>query len=54
MYESLPKPFTPGKANVAELKATIEEETSSIGALETKIEELSSDIQTDEADHQLY
>merc|ERR1719515_561670 len=39
-----------GKANVAELKATIEEETSSIGALETKIEELSSDIQADEAD----
>merc|ERR1719420_1564472 len=39
-----------GKANVAELKATIEEETSSIGALETKIEELSSDIQSNEAD----
>jgi len=39
-----------GKAEVAELKATIEEETSSIGALETKIEELSSDIQTDQAD----
>merc|ERR1719515_315008 len=39
-----------GKANVAELKATIEEETSSIGALETKIEELSSDIQANEAD----
>jgi len=39
-----------GKAEVAELKATIEEETSSIGALETKIEELSSDIQADEAD----
>merc|ERR1719487_1146498 len=39
-----------GKAEVAELKATIEEETSTIGALETKIEELSSDMQTDEAD----
>merc|ERR1719316_399839 len=39
-----------GKANAAELKATIEEETSSIAALETKIEELSNDIQTDEAD----
>merc|ERR1719281_2424136 len=39
-----------GKANVAELKATIEEETSSIGAMETKIEELSSDIQSNEAD----
>merc|ERR1719395_238594 len=39
-----------GKANVAELKATIEEETSSIGALETKIEDLSSDIQSNEAD----
>merc|ERR1719199_1476573 len=39
-----------GKANVAELSATIEEETSSIAALETKIEELSTDIKTDEAD----
>jgi len=39
-----------GKANVAELQATIEEETSSIGALETKIEDLSADIQTNEAD----
>jgi len=39
-----------GKADVAELEATIEEETSTIGALETKIEELSNDIQTDEAD----
>merc|ERR1719253_2306506 len=39
-----------GKANVAELSATIEEETSEIGALETKIEELSSDVQTDQAD----
>merc|ERR550537_1969792 len=39
-----------GKAEVAELKATIEEETSSSAALETKIEELSNDIKTDEAD----
>merc|ERR1719487_2759989 len=39
-----------GKADVAELKATIEEETSSIAALGTKIEELSSDIQTAESD----
>merc|ERR1719316_549511 len=39
-----------GTNNVAELKATIQEETATIGALETKIEELSSDIQTDEAD----
>merc|ERR1719182_1393476 len=34
-----------GTSDVAEFKATIEEETSSIGALETKIEELSADIQ---------
>merc|ERR1719217_361985 len=39
-----------GKANVAELKATIEEESSTIAALGTKIEELSNDIKTDEAD----
>merc|ERR1719331_871782 len=39
-----------GKANIAELEATIEESTSSIGALNTKIEELGNDIQTDEAD----
>jgi len=39
-----------GKANVEELKATIEEETSSSAALETKIEELSNDIKTNEAD----
>merc|ERR1719333_1434428 len=39
-----------GKANVEELKATIEEQTSTIGALESKIEELSNDIKTDEAD----
>merc|ERR1719366_15651 len=39
-----------GKAEVAELKATIESETSTSAALETKIEELSNDIKTDEAD----
>merc|ERR1719486_237514 len=39
-----------GKSEVAELQATIEEETSSSAALETKIEELSNDIKTDEAD----
>merc|ERR1719327_2180103 len=39
-----------GKANVAELTATISEETASIAALETKIEDLSNDIKTDEAD----
>jgi hypothetical protein len=39
-----------GNADVAELKATIEEETSASVALETKIEELSTDIKTDEAD----
>merc|ERR1719247_2223074 len=39
-----------GKANVEELKATIEEETSSAAALSTKIEELSNDIKTDESD----
>merc|ERR1719281_1567662 len=39
-----------GKANVEELSATIEEATSTIGALETKIEELSAAIQSDEAD----
>merc|ERR1719253_2121952 len=39
-----------GKAEVAELQATIEEETANIGALESKIEELSNDIKTDEAD----
>merc|ERR1719395_348210 len=41
-----------GKANVEELKATIEEQTSTAAALETKIEELSNDIKTDEADLQ--
>merc|ERR1719263_1482833 len=39
-----------GKANKAELEATIDDETSTIGGLETKIEELSNDIKTDEAD----
>merc|ERR1719428_2020010 len=39
-----------GKSNVAELKATIEEQTSTAAALETKIEELSNDIKTDTAD----
>lgn len=39
-----------GKADVAELTATIEQETSSSSALQTKIEELSDDIKTDEAD----
>merc|ERR1719207_234950 len=39
-----------GKAEVAELQATIEEETSASAALETKIEELSDSIKTDEAD----
>merc|ERR1719160_171564 len=39
-----------GKAGVAELTATIEEETATIAALETKIEELSNDIKTDESD----
>merc|ERR1719199_1709218 len=39
-----------GKAQVAELQATIEEEGATIGALGSKIEELGNDIQTDEAD----
>merc|ERR1719199_2134500 len=39
-----------GKANVEELTATIEEETSASAALESKIEDLSNDIQRDEAD----
>jgi hypothetical protein len=39
-----------GKAEVAELSATIQEETSKSGALETKIEELSNDIKSDEGD----
>jgi hypothetical protein len=39
-----------GKANIAELKATIEKETSSSSALSTKIEELSGSIASNEAD----
>merc|ERR1719183_734086 len=39
-----------GKSEVAELKATIAAETSTSAALETKIEELSNDIKTDESD----
>jgi hypothetical protein len=39
-----------GKAEVAELSAVIEEETSASAALESQIEELSNDIKTDEAD----
>merc|ERR1719486_1838530 len=39
-----------GKAEKAELEATIEEESATQGELETKIEDLSNDIQTDEAD----
>jgi len=39
-----------GKAEVADLSATIEKETSNIAALSTKIEELSGSIASDEAD----
>merc|ERR1719380_399067 len=39
-----------GKADVEELEATIEEETSSSAALESKIEDLSNDIKTDQSD----
>jgi len=39
-----------GKAEVAELKATIEQGTSTIAAQETKVEELSDSIKSDEAD----
>merc|ERR1719183_2412228 len=39
-----------GKAEIAELKATIEKETADIEALSAKIEELASSIATDEAD----
>jgi chromosome segregation ATPase len=39
-----------GKAEIAELKATIEKETSTVAALTTKIEELSGSIATNEAD----
>merc|ERR1719191_1459746 len=39
-----------GQSDAAELKASIEAETSASAALETKIEELSNDIKVDEAD----
>jgi len=39
-----------GQGDVASLTATISEETASAAALSTKIEDLSNDIQTDEAD----
>jgi len=39
-----------GKAEVADLSATIEKETADIAALSTKVEELASSIATDEAD----
>jgi len=39
-----------GKSNVEELNAAIAAATSNIGALESKVEDLSNDIQTDEAD----
>merc|ERR1719446_519066 len=39
-----------GQTEVAELKATIDQESSAAAALETKIEDLSADIQQDEAD----
>merc|ERR1719230_380654 len=39
-----------GKATVAELTATIEEETANTAALNTKIEELTASIAADEAD----
>jgi len=39
-----------GKAEVEDLKAAIEEETSTIASLETKVEELAAGIATDEKD----
>jgi len=39
-----------GKADKAELEATIQEETGTIAALETKVEDLSNTIQTAESD----
>jgi len=39
-----------GKAEVADLKAAIDEETSIAAALDTKVEELTASIATDEAD----
>merc|ERR1719352_970386 len=41
-----------GKAESADLKATIESETATISALSTKVEELSGSIASDEADLQ--
>jgi hypothetical protein len=42
--------ITTGKTEIAELKATIDKETSSIEALSTKVDELSGSIAADEAD----
>jgi len=39
-----------GKADVADLKAAIDQETATIGSLETRLEELSGSLATDEAD----
>merc|ERR1719181_2057405 len=39
-----------GKAQVADLKATIEEETATISGCASKADDLSADISTDEAD----
>merc|ERR1719316_1929459 len=39
-----------GKAEVADLKATIDQQSALIGSLNAKIEELSASIATDEAD----
>merc|ERR1719377_280620 len=39
-----------GKAEIGDLKATIEKETATISALSTKVEELSGSIASDEAD----
>merc|ERR1719401_946093 len=39
-----------GKAEAAELEATIAKDTANIGALDAKIEELSAELATDEAD----
>merc|ERR1719421_1444426 len=39
-----------GKAEIQDLKATIEKETATVSALSTKVEELSGSIATNEAD----
>eukprot|EP00429_Kryptoperidinium_foliaceum_P070988 CAMPEP_0176056052 /NCGR_PEP_ID=MMETSP0120_2-20121206/27910_1 /TAXON_ID=160619 /ORGANISM="Kryptoperidinium foliaceum, Strain CCMP 1326" /LENGTH=126 /DNA_ID=CAMNT_0017389553 /DNA_START=52 /DNA_END=429 /DNA_ORIENTATION=- len=39
-----------GKSEVADLKATIDQETATIGSLTTRLEELASSVATDEAD----